>query len=65
MPEETLKACYADLTPDDLQRLIPGAMVREMYSQLYNGEMPEEIARMLAEVKRTCEKAERLYQGRV
>ena len=45
-------------TTEEFQKLVPARIVREVYANVYGEEMPEDMARMLAEVKRACEEAE-------
>ncbi len=42
-------------TTEELQSLIPARIVREVYNNVYGEEMPDDMAQMVAEVKRACE----------
>ena len=46
---------YSDVTSDDIQQLVPGKIARDVYSQIYKEEMPDDMAQLLAEIKRSCE----------
>ncbi len=58
MSEKAMEETYPDLSADDLQQLVPGRMIREMYHQRYSEDMMDEMARLVADVKRTGENAD-------
>ena len=43
------------VTAEDIQKLVPAEIARDAYASVYGEEMPDELARMIAEVKRECE----------
>ena len=43
------------VTAEDIQKLVPAKIARDAYASVYGEEMPDELARMIAEVKRECE----------
>ena len=49
------KEKYSDFTYEELQQIIPGKIARDLYSQTYKEEMPDDMTQLLAEIKRTCE----------
>lgn len=45
-------------SPEDLQKLIPATIAREAFKNYYGNDMPDDIARLVADIKRECENGE-------